>query len=80
MPYTVTTYKSPAELQNAVGGTVTTHKDEDSLGAAILTSVGPFTVVVNGALYTMIDAPTVVNVSLQILSKGYFYTVILETA
>ena len=78
--YTVTTYTDEDQLATALTAVVTTYPDEDSLDAGIAASTAITAVVTKGAKYTMIDNAQIANVSLRILSKGGFYTVILETA
>ena len=80
MPFTVTTYKSVDQLAAALTADVTFCKDEDQLEAVLEAATGPYWVVTNGIMYTVIDAPAITFVNLQIVAKGIMYTVILETA
>jgi len=80
MAFTVTTYNDETELATALTATVTRYKDEDQLDAGIAAATDITAIVVNGGMYTLIDNAQVVNVSLRIVAKGYFFTVILETA
>ena len=80
MAFTVTTYTSEDELATALTATVTTYPDEETLGDGIIAATNITQIVVKGGhKYTLIDNAQIVNVSLRILAKGAFYTVILET-
>jgi len=80
MAFTVTTYYSEDDLAAAITAVVTTYPDEETLGAGILTATTIFDIIAHGEMYTIIDNPQIVNVSLRVIGKGGFYTVILETA
>ena len=81
MAFTVTTYNDEDSLAAAITAVVTTYPDIEKLGAGINAATSPFSVVVKGGhKFTLIDNPQIVNVSLKVLAKGAFYTVILETA
>lgn len=79
MAFTVTTYRSEQELASALAAIVTTHPSEAALASAIAAAVAPWGVVAKGGYYTLIDNPLISNISLRIVSKGGFFTVILET-
>ena len=81
MAFTVITYNDEVELAAAISATVTTARSEDELDALIEAATDIHSIVVKGNFYyTLIDDPSVVNVSLRIVAKGLKYTVILETA
>ena len=79
MAFTVITYKSEDQLAAAIQAVVTTYPDEDSLDIGIEGSTDITSIVVVGNKYTLIDNAQITNVSIRILAKGRFYTVILET-
>ena len=79
MAFTVNTYSSEADLAAAVSGTVTTHSSEDDLLAAVEAATSVTAIVNKGGYFTLIDNATITNVNLWIVSKGAYYTVILET-
>lgn len=81
MPFTVTTYPDEVQLAAAITAVVTTYPDEETLGDGINAATDITAVVVKGhGKYTLIDNAQIANVSLRVLAKGAFYTVILETA
>jgi len=79
MAFTITTYPDEDSLALALTAVVTTYPDEDTLGVGILAATNILTVVAVGGKYTLIDNPQITNVSLRVVSKGRFYTSILET-
>ena len=81
MAFTVTTYKSEDDLAAAILATVTTLKDESQL-AEYLETLPPasiFDILGKGYYFTVILTPEVANISLRLVAKGAFFTVILET-
>ena len=80
MPFSVITYTSEDQLASAVQGTVNTFSSEDQLNEALPGALNIFGILAKGAYFTLIEDPQVTNVSLRIVAKGNFFTVILETA
>ena len=72
MAYTVTTYLSAADMEAAVGGTVTLCVDESAVDIALSGAIGPTEVVYNGTNYTVIDQFTGTRL---FTAKGAGYTV-----
>lgn len=80
MAFTVKTYTSEDDLATALVAVVTTYPDEETLGEGITAATAITALVVKGGRkYTLIDNAQVANVSLRVVAKGAFYTVILET-
>ena len=79
MAFDVTTYTSEEELATAIQGVVNTFSSEAELQEALPGATNIFDVLAKGAYFTLIDDPSVVNVSLRIVAKGNFFTVTLET-
>lgn len=81
MAFSVETYTGEQALEDAIQGAVTTLSSEQAL-EDYLEAANPaliHSVITKGAFFTVIEDPQIVNVSLVIVAKGGFFSVILET-
>ena len=80
MAFSVETYSSEEQLGAVLQADVSTHTSEEALASALASAVAPFGVVAKGGFLTLIDSPLIPSLSLKVVGKGGFFTVILETA